>query len=621
LAEQIEKNAAPKDSENAGENNRDCTNIALMPSAAGPPVITVNGVYVHSPRDPVREGRRAAEALEGGEGPVVALGFGLGYGAEAAAEIFPKRPIIILERRIAVLRKALEVRDLRRFLSLHKIVFVLGKEGTDARAVTGALRFFEGKPVMLRNRPLMQLDGEWYAGAERYIKTWVSKDEVNRATLRKFGKRWVRNLSANMEAIRDFPGVGFLSSCLPPGMPVLLIAAGPSLDSLSPSFSAMAERAVVVAVDTALRLLLRNGVEPDFVLSVDPQFWNVRHLDRTSALKSVLIAESAVYPPALRHPFKQVFLCASLFPLGRFIEDRVDPKGALGAGGSVATTAWDFARSLGSAAIYIAGLDLSFPGFKTHFKGAAFEEKALTESSRFLPGETRSVHALRDGLPFSAPAADGGKVLTDRRLSIYAAWFENRFPLYPGLRNYSFSTRGLAIPGLIPAGPEALLSLPPRRQEIESLLNGIFARKEEAFNAPENTAARKARYDAARGELLGGLEKIRALGENAASLAENARRGRGKGGSRHAVAEPSRLSRALDELDKTNREITESEVKDVAGFLFPPMAELEGGLENKGSPNSPDSALEHHLELSAKFYRALSEAAEYHLKIFQNKRS
>jgi hypothetical protein len=584
--------------------------ITVTDAASGRPALTINGRHIHSPRDPLREGTRAAEALADGDGPIVALGFGLGYAVVAAAEKFPDRPIVVVERRISVLRAALETCDLRQFLSSHKVVFVLGTDSARA-AINGALRLFGGKPETLRNRALMALDEEWFAEAEKQVNFHTSRDEVNRNTLRKFGKRWVRNLAANMEAIRDRPGIELLASCLPPEIPVLLVAAGPSLDETAPFLPQLAERAVVVAVDTALGLLLRTGTPPDFALVVDPQFWNMRHLDRANAPATCLIAESAVYPPALRHPFGRAFLCSSLFPLGKFIEDRVDPKGVLGTGGSVATTAWDFARILGTESLWLAGLDVSFPSLKTHFKGAAFEEQALASSGRLFPAETRSFHALRDGLPFTAPALSGGAVLTDRRLSLYASWFENRINTYPRLKNRSLSVNGLAISGIVPAKAEELLALPPRRREIRGLLTETFSRAEAAFNSAE--AARNARYGAARGDLLTGLEKIRALSEKAAASAEGARRrekraagrGAGKGGVSPETA------RVLDELERTNREITGSAVKDVAGFLFPPIAELEAGLES-----GPDSASERHLELSAKLYRALAETAEYHLKVF-----
>jgi hypothetical protein len=582
---------------------------ALIQSAAsGDPTMIIRGRYIHSPRDPAREGRRAAEALSGG-GPLIALGFGLGYAPEAAAR-GGERPLIIVERRPALLRKALETRDLGDFLGKSRLIFVLGHGDGEAAgdAVLEALRLLEngaaggGKPEWLRNRTLVELDEPWYAGVERRVQTWAAKDEVNTATLRRFGKRWVRNLARNMEAIRDLPGISRLAGLLGGEIPALLAAAGPSLDKIVPLLPAMAERCLVVAVDTSLRLLLEAGVDPDFVVAVDPQYWNSRHLDRAAAPKTRLIAESAVYPPVLRLPFAGAFLCGSLFPLGRFIEDRLDPKGELGAGGSVATSAWDFIRVLGASPVWIAGLDLSFPGLKTHFKGALFEERALAEADRLNPGETRSVRALRDGLPFRAPAADGTQVLTDRRLSLYAAWFENAFRRAPAPLNLSLSPEGLAIPGLRSALPEELLALPPRREEIRSRLAEAFRGIAEDFNRPAAREARRRGYEEARSALLSGLAEIKALAEDAAALAEGALDAENRGGGA-----PNREG-LLSRLDEANRRIAGSRVKETAGFLFPRPEELEAELI------APETEpYKRYLELSAKTYRALAEAAGYNL--------
>ena len=584
--------------------------LRVEAAASGAPTLVIEEIRIHSKHDPRREGKRLAETLEDGTGPIIVLGFGLGYAAEAAGERFPDRPLIIIEYRPRILMTALESRDLGRFFSERKLAVILGENPetgtgeTRPGAVTAALRLFEGKPVLIRNRALMGLNAEWYGETERFITTWVSKDEVNRATLRRFGKRWVRNLAANMTVIRDAPGIAALTGCLSgTGIPALLVAAGPSLDLAAPFLPDLAERCVVAAVDTSLNFLLQRGVDPDFALVVDPQYWNFRHLDRVRAPKTRLIAESAVYPPALRRPFRGTLLCGSLFPLGRFIEDRVDPKGELGAGGSVATTAWDFVRLLGASSIWIAGLDLAFPGLKTHFRGALFETRSLAESTRFVPVETLSLRALRDGLPFRAPASGGGEVLTDRRLSLYAAWFENRFGLSPALRNYSLSSGGLAISGLIPAAPQDLLALPPRRDEIRQTLEAVFTRLERDFGGPEQKTVRSAQYDAARSSLLEGLERIREAAREAATLAEDARtRMKGDGAAMWDLRE------TLDKLDAANLLITESEVKDVAGFLFPPIAELEQDLTVPVS--DPPGR---HLELSARLYRAVAEAAEYNL--------
>ena len=86
------------------------------------------------------------------------------------------------------------------------------------------------------------------------------------------------------------------------------------------------------------------------------------------------------------------------------------------------------------------------------------------------------------------------------------------------------------------------------------------------------------------------------------------------GGGIKGQAEALRLaiSRAFVKLDETNKRIAESTVKDVAGFLFPPVTELKTELE------SPESeSFSHYLELSATLYRSLSEATGYNLAVLK----
>ncbi|MDR1909779.1 MAG: hypothetical protein LBQ35_07705, partial [Spirochaetaceae bacterium] len=138
-----------------------------------------------------------------------------------------------------------------------------------------------------------------------------------------------------------------------------------------------------------------------------------------------------------------------------------------------------------------------------------------------------------------------------------------------------------------------LLALPPRRDEIDLRLGEAFAGAEAAFYAPPEREARSLRYDAAREALTEGLALLEAAAERAAAAAERGADGR-----------DSAARRILEELEEADRLIAESEVREVAGFLFPPLPETEGAP-------SPAGELERHLELSAKMYRALAEAAHY----------
>jgi hypothetical protein len=619
LAEQLEApdSGAAETPGHEGDWDGNPADMRVECSAAGPPCLSIRGLHIHSNRDPVREARRLAENLEARAGPLLVLGFGLGYGAEAAAARFPGRPLIIVERRGIVLRKALECRDLTPFLGSQKIIFVPGGTGEGVMAAPGLFEDTEwnGRPLTVKNRTLMGLDGCWYGELERHIETWAARQDVNQATLRRFGKRWVRNLARNMEAVRDLPGISMLENLLAPrnglpDIPVFLAAAGPSLDCCAGLLPDIGRRCLVLAVDTSLRFLLGRGLDPDFVLSVDPQYWNSRHLDRSPAPRTGLIAESAVYPPVLRQPFQRRFLCGSLFPLGRFIEDRVDPKGRLGAGGSVATTAWDFARSLGTRQVWIAGLDLAYPELKTHFRGAFFEDRSHAESERRSPAETWSLRALRDGRPFKAPAAGSAseqgppehQVLTDRRLSLYAAWFDAQFRRFPEVRNYRLFSGGLAIRGLEDGSPQALLALPDRREEIDRRLEEAAARLEGEFFTPEAGRLRAERYDAARRALLEGLAHIKTAAEGGVKTAEAAL---------NRPPSPAGREKVLAALDKTLQAVAESEVKDVAGFLFPPP-------EETGESSGGEDPFRAYLKASAKLYRSLAETAAYNAACLKN---
>jgi hypothetical protein len=584
--------------------------IKIITASSGDPSLCVKGINIHSGRDPAREGLRLAQSAVSGNGSIVILGFGLGYSACAAAEAVEKgRPIIIVEKHRKLLVKALETRDMSDFLSNNRIIFVIGGTGEGITNALGAADGFisageKQEPVVIRNRALIDLDKEWYGVVEEKLRTWSMKDDVNSATLKRFGRRWVRNLSRNMSAIRDYAGISRLAGLVGEAAmnaPVFLAAAGPSLDKVRPFLHEIHKRCVTVAVDTSFRFFTDNGIQPDFVLVVDPQFWNSRHLDRCPCGNTALIAESAVYPPVLRLPFKNIFLCGSLFPLGSFVEKRVDPKGALGAGGSVSTTAWDFARTLGSNEIWIAGLDLAFPDFKTHFRGAVFETRSNAVSNRFSPAETWVVRALRDGFPFKAPRASGGQVLTDRRLSLYAAWFENRFRQHPEVKNNAVFQDGLAIAGIQAATSETLLSLPERRAEIDKKLAAAFSQIDADFNNPEEKQKRADRYAKAVSALIRGLEDVRNAAQKGAEVTQQALKGKPDSGKQNKI---------LKELDEIMRRITESEVKEVAGFLFP--------AENKNETESTEKDSFHaYLESANKLFSSLAQTVEINLVNFK----
>jgi hypothetical protein len=581
---------------------------AIVAAAEGPELVACTaasgeasarsreGAWLHSSRDPHAEARRLAEAcLAPGVDTALLLGLGLGYGAEACLAAGAEA-IVACEADAASLKAAFRLRDMGALLADERVGLVVGGE---PELVVTALELSGGRRAgILEIKALSSGHPEWFERARLAAGRWNAKGSVNENTLRRFGRLWVRNLARNLAPAASSPGVerleglfageAALSGAAVPPMPALVLAAGPSLDLVLPLIRELSRRALVVCVDTALRSLLRFGLEPDFLVVVDPQYWNWRHLAGLISPSSFLVSESAAWPVVFRAPRRGTFLGGSLFPLGRRIEAFAGGKGHLGAGGSVATSAWDLCRIMGCAPVWMAGLDLSYPEGRTHAAASLFEQRALASGTRLDPAASAQAAALVGGQSYDAPSADGGSVRTDQRMSLYAWWFESRFARPSSPPTFSLSRKGLAIPGLAQGSIEELLACPDRRGEIEAGLA-----RAEAMRPPEGS-----REGAAAGlaRLCGQLDFI----ARAAEAAREAARAGMKAFASGADCGPS-----LAALDLADAEVLSLEARDVAGFLLPPLRELAGRrARDLGESFAQSEAL----------YRGLAESARYHLE-------
>jgi hypothetical protein len=564
-------------------------------SSCGLPSARLGGLLLHSSRDPAAEAERLAAALPLAADTALVLGFGLGYQAEALLGIAASAGngearearvgrVLVCEADPRLLAEALSARDLRRVLAREELGFLVG---CDPDSLVGALDELGCRRLsILGARAVETAYPEWYGRLRAAAERYAGKESINENTLRRFGRLWVRNLARNLPLVGSLPGVGRLEGRFA-GFPVVVLAAGPSLDEVLPHLPVLRRKALLVCVDTALRSVLRAGVEPDFLVVVDPQYWNWRHLEGLSSRGSILVSESAAWPAVFRFDAAARFLCSSLFPLGQAIERRAGAKGGLGAGGSVATTAWDLARLLGASSIYMAGLDLGFPSAATHARASLFEQRALASGCRLAPAETGQAAALFSGGAEWSIAADGSPLRTDKRMKLYAWWFESRLARPASPPTSRLSTGGLAIPGMGLARLEEFDILPDRRAELDRLLVQAAACREDAevsFRAAEGLSA-------VREDLRRAYDRALLAASEASAAASDLAAGRDCG-------------RRLAFLDRIDADLLAGSSNDVIGFLMPPLPELLGERAR---------SLTEGLERSRALYESVAASARYHL--------
>ena len=436
------------------------------------------GVRLHSAYNPEREASGAVgrdEVFQ--KSSIVFYGFGLGYHVIECAKLLKARGreqtrLVLIEPDVAHFFAAMCVLDWTTVFDVEKLIIAVG---APAESVLPLLE--DGSHVNIGETgvsdayffdiPAFTTHAAPYFDTVRsIIKRNQRKNEINAATLKKFGKLWCRNSLKNLKQYGQCGEISCLENKAKDddgnALPFLIIGAGPSLETILPHIKDLQERCVTVCVETALRALLRAGVQPDFVILTDPQFWAYRHIAGLRAPQSVFITEISAYPSVFRFNCRNLLLCSSQFPVGQFVQKKLGiAAGDLGTGGSVASSAWNFAHLAGAREIYTAGLDFAFPNKQTHIKGSSAEQTYHTLASRLSTPDKFTAGSLYSANATMGTDYSGSPVLTDSRMKMFSWWFEARLAACTETKTYTLDPRGLNTPGIVAAAPAELLRRPP----------------------------------------------------------------------------------------------------------------------------------------------------------------
>lgn len=452
----------------------------------GSPTASENNLSLHSSYNPQREAAGTINNKNFLEfSNIIFYGFGLGYHViEAAKKILNEgldKKIILIEPQPLYFFSSLTILDWTEVFNVEKLVLGLACPPENVlQLIESNSKINLGKcgvsdAFYLDIPSFTKHDLPYFSSVKEIIKRNIEKNNINQATLKKFGKLWIRNSLTNLDKMQSCPTISSYQDKT--SLPFLIIGAGPSLENILPYLEELQKRMIIVCVETALKMLLLRGIQPDFIILLDPQYWAYKHIAGLKAPKSILITEICAYPSVFRFNCKEIRLCSSQFPLGQYFEKKLNYcPGDLGTGGSVAASAWNFAKYAGAKEIYFAGLDLGFPGKETHIKGSSAEESFHKMSNRLQSAEKYGISSL-----FSANAQPGKNylgqsIITDSRMKMFAWWFESRIAACPQVKTYTLCPQSLYIPGI-------------QTKDLKEILNNkaeILKEKETFINQKNN---------------------------------------------------------------------------------------------------------------------------------------
>jgi len=373
--------------------------------------ILFNGKALHSKYSHTKESEKM---FSGREETVLFCGIGAGYHIMYFLHHFPGKKALLTDCSYSSFRRLLELCDISEIL-LHKDVMLLPPY-QDASFISCFVQTY--LPILMGNlsiiilrvwRDLLEgdttLDLAPIVSSNQYItssashttcsslldekiKLALSDISCDLSTQAKFGRIWMRNIFLNLQLLSSLP-MRMLE--VDAKKRAYILGAGPSLQDKIDEIKREREHIVIFASDASFLPLLKNGIHPDFFISIDPQIACSTHCITSFPADIVGVFDLAASPPLARqfakngnrvvfttthHPFSQYVSAFSHLP---FLDVR---------GGTVAIAALNLAFSLGFVDFETAGLDFAYTCGAPYTKGVYLHEFYQKDVNKLMPEET-----------------------------------------------------------------------------------------------------------------------------------------------------------------------------------------------------------------------------------------
>ncbi|MFQ5463680.1 MAG: motility associated factor glycosyltransferase family protein [Phycisphaerae bacterium] len=385
-------------------------------------------VYLHSRYDPHEEAARLIDSVEFQEKyAFVVSGLGLGY---HVLELFQRLRgdafIICIEPSVQVIATAMTCLDFSEAIGSGKLILLVDAD-------KGRLhdRLAEFSTLIMLGMEFVQHPASVRAAGNRFapileaIKEFVTFTRMSLLTLVSNSRVTCQNIAMNLVSYLSSPPIDGLRDRFK-NNPAVIIAAGPSLRKNIDQLAALKGKAVLCAVQTAIKPLMKHRIEPDFVTSLDFHEMSRMFFQGVGDLSGVhLVAE----PKATWHVIDEYPGPVSLLDNAwarLLVGESLGARDGLKAGATVAHLAYYLAVYMGCDPIIFVGQDLAFTGHVFYTPGVEIHLAWQSELNRFCSMEhkewdriVRNREILR-----KVPSVDGGEVYTDELLLTYLEQFE-----------------------------------------------------------------------------------------------------------------------------------------------------------------------------------------------------
>lgn len=406
------------------------------PSRAGPPTVGIMGsrgavVYLHSRYDPQSEARKLIEQTDlSNKVAYYVHGFGLGYHVEALFERAGDEALLcIFEPDVNLLRTAFFACDHSRLIGSGRVLFFTQADKSDLlNRLTPHSAMISVGVDSISHPPSLALAPDFHRQVQQWLAEYAAFVRTSLNTLVLNGRRTAENVSHNLGWYLATPSINRLAGRYA-GKPAVIVSAGPSLRKNKHLLRDLADRAVIIAVQTTLKPLLDMGIEPHFVTSLDYHDICTRFYEKLPArLNTELVAEPKAAAAIFDLYPGPISLLGNEFAES-LLGTRAPGKTILPGGATVAHLAFYLAEHLKCDPIMFVGQDLGFSDGLCYSPGTSYEDVWRPELGAFCSVEMKQWDQIvRERFILRRiPDYQGRPMYTEERLFTYLQQFERDF--------------------------------------------------------------------------------------------------------------------------------------------------------------------------------------------------
>ena len=390
--------------------------------------------YIHSIYDTNREMEIMFKEIDRNTKNLLIFGIGCGYAVDYIKNNFKKlEKVIIIEPDLNLFLKLLEFIDFQEVLfKLKSVVFIINKTAIEATDIIWnclSEGIKDGISIVynISYRTLYcgyfeEIMGKW----GKYLNNTV----VNIATHDNFLYTWPVNIFKNIKE-EALPLEKLVNKF--EGLPAILVSAGPSLNKNMHFLKEIRNKAVIVAVGSAIKILDSNGIIPHFRFAFDGSNLEENIFKNIDTESSALIFGDELSPGILPdYKGKKIRMVLDINYLLRYIqEDVYKSTFTIASGFSIANVALDALIKLGCKKIIFMGQDLCYTEGSLYAKGSWTNDEMDLSTQGFI--KTKNIF--------------NQEVYTDKPFMGMKSLIENMINRNPAIEYINATEGGLHIEG------------------------------------------------------------------------------------------------------------------------------------------------------------------------------